>query len=77
MMANEQDSRVAVVHKCFPVRVIYNYSNFRCVYIYMYIPIVNTYAVVKYYLILLNQLDGNLASDISTRCSSRPHGNEN
>ena len=26
----------------------------------------------KDYLVLLNQLDGNLASDVSTRCSGRP-----
>ena len=31
----------------------------------------------KNYWVLLNQLDGNLASDISTRCSGRPRGNEN
>ena len=31
----------------------------------------------KKYWVLLNQLDGNLASDISTRCSGRPRGNEN
>ena len=27
--------------------------------------------------VLLIQLDGNLASDVSTRCSGRPQGNEN
>ena len=26
----------------------------------------------KNYLVLLNQVDGNLASDVSTRCSGRP-----
>ena len=26
----------------------------------------------KDYLVLLNQLDGNLASDVSIRCSGRP-----
>ena len=31
----------------------------------------------KDYLVLLNQLDGNLASDVSTRYSGRPQGNEN
>ena len=30
----------------------------------------------KDYSVLLNQLDGNLASDVSTRCSGRPQGNE-
>ena len=29
----------------------------------------------KDYLVLLIQLDGNLASDVSTRCSDRPLGN--
>ena len=33
--------------------------------------------VKKDYLVLLNQLDENLASDVSTRCSGRPQGNEN
>ena len=28
------------------------------------------------YSVLLIQLDGNLASDVSTRCSGRPQGNE-
>ena len=31
----------------------------------------------KDYTVLLIQLDGNLASDVSTRCSGRPQGNEN
>ena len=31
----------------------------------------------KDYSVLLIQLDGNLASDVSTRCSGRPQGNEN
>ena len=31
----------------------------------------------KDYFVLLNQLDGNLASDVSIRCSGRPQGNEN
>ena len=30
----------------------------------------------KDYTVLLIQLDGNLASDVSTRCSGRPQGNE-
>ena len=30
----------------------------------------------KDYSVLLIQLDGNLASDVSTRCSGRPQGNE-
>ena len=31
----------------------------------------------KDYSVFLNQLDGNLASDVSTRRSGRPLGNEN
>ena len=31
----------------------------------------------KDYTVLLIQLDRNLASDVSTRCSGRPQGNEN
>ena len=31
----------------------------------------------KDYSVLLIQLDGNLASDVSTRASGRPQGNEN
>ena len=30
----------------------------------------------KDYTVLLIQLDGNLASDVSTRCSGRPQGNK-
>ena len=29
----------------------------------------------RLYTVLLIQLDGNLASDVSTRCSGRPQGN--
>ena len=31
----------------------------------------------KDYMVLLIQLDGNLASDVSTRCSGRPQGMKN
>ena len=31
----------------------------------------------KDYLVLLNRLDGKLASDVSNRWSGRPQGNEN
>ena len=36
----------------------------------------NTRNVKKDYTVLLIQHDGNLASDVSTRCSGRPQGNE-
>ena len=38
---------------------------------------VNDKHLKKDYSVLLIQLDGNLASDVSTRCSGRPQGNEN
>ena len=35
---------------------------------------VTIYQLKKDYLVLLNQLNGNLASDVSTRCSGSPQG---
>ena len=36
------------------------------------IALLKSYSIKKDYLVLLNQLDGNLASDVLTRCSGRP-----